>query len=163
MIKKEIAKMLNEQINLELHSGYLYMEFANFYEDINLPGFAHWYTVQAHEEYEHAMRIRKFMIDAGEKVTFTKIAEPGVSFSDAKGPLLEGLKHEQFITQSINKIYEKALSLKDHLSAEMLRWFIVEQGEEETSAQELIDKFELIGGAGSAIYLLDKELGRRED
>lgn len=162
MINKEIAKMLNKQINLELASGYLYLEFGNYYEDKNLSGFAHWYSVQAHEEYEHAQRIRRFLIDAGEKVTFTAIEEPEHAFADTKAPLLEGLKHEQFITASIYKIYEKALSLKDHLTAEFLLWFIKEQGEEETNAQELIDKYEMVGGAGTALYLLDKELGRRE-
>ncbi|MDD4081634.1 MAG: ferritin [Eubacteriales bacterium] len=163
MIKREIAKLLNEQINKELHSGYLYMEFANYYEDSNLQGFAHWFVKQAGEEYEHAMRIRTFLLDAGEKVTFTQLADPGVNFSDPKTPLIEALKHEQFITRSINDIYEKALDLKDHLTANFLQWFIQEQGEEETNAQHLIDKFELSGGSASALYLLDKELGRRED
>ena len=162
MIKKEIAKMLNEQINMELHSGYLYTEFANYYEDNKLSGFAHWYVVQAGEEYGHAMKIRKFLIDAGERVTFSKIEGPVANFKDAKGPLMEGLKHEQMITRSIYDIYEKALELKDHLSADFLRWFIEEQGEEETNAQENIDKFELCGGAGSALYLLDKEMGGRQ-
>ena len=162
MINKEIAKMLNKQINLELSSGYLYMEFANYYDDNKLSGFAGWYKAQAGEEYGHAMKIRSFLIDAGERVSFTKIDGPAVSFKDAKAPLLEGLKHEQFITRSINEIYEKALELKDHLSAEFLLWFIKEQGEEETNAQGLIDKFELCGGTGSALYLLDKELGHRE-
>ncbi len=163
MINKEIAKMLNQQINLELHSGYLYMEFANYYEDNKLSGFAHWYVLQAGEEYGHAMKIRQFMIDAGERVMFTKLEGPAVSFKDAKSPLLEGLKHEQFITRSIYDIYEKALEVKDHLTAEFLHWFIEEQGEEETNAQTNIDKFELSGGTGSALYLLDKEMGGRQE
>ena len=162
MIKKEIAKMLLDQINLELHSGYLYMEFANYYESKNLPGFAHWYVVQAGEEYQHAMKIRHFLIEAGEKVTFSAIADPDKTYKDVKAPLLAGLKHEQFITASIYKIYEKALSLKDHLTANFLQWFIEEQGEEETNAQQNIDKLELVGTTGAALYLLDKEMGTRE-
>jgi ferritin len=162
MIKKETASMLVKQINKELHSGYLYMEFANYYEEKNLPGFAHWYVKQAGEEYEHAMKIRHFLIDAGEKVTLDAIAKPAKDFSDTKAPLLAGLKHEQYITASINEIYEKALEVKDHLTADFLRWFIKEQGEEETNAQQLIDKYEMVGGTGTAIYLLDKELGHRE-
>ncbi len=161
MIKKETASMLVKQINKELHSGYLYMEFANYYEEKNLPGFAHWYVKQAGEEYEHAMKIRHFLIEAGERVTLDAIAEPAKNFSDAKAPLLAGLKHEQYITASINEIYEKALELKDHLTADFLRWFIKEQGEEETNAQQLIDKYEMVGGTGTALYLLDRELGQR--
>ena len=161
MIKKEIAKMLNEQINKELHSGYLYLEFANYYESQNLPGFAKWFVHQAHEEYEHAMKIRGFMIDAGERVTFSPLADTDKEFKDVKAPLVAALKHEQFITDSINKIYEKALSLKDHLTANFLQWFIEEQGEEETNAQNNIDKIELVGTSGTAVYLLDKEMGNR--
>ncbi|NLM86763.1 MAG: ferritin [Clostridiales bacterium] len=163
MITKEIAKMLIEQINLELHSAYIYLEFANYYESQNLPGFAHWYKVQAGEEYEHADRIRHFLIEAGETVTFSPIGDTVKGFKDAMGPLKEGLKHEQFITASINKIYEKAVSLKDHLSANFLQWFIKEQGEEETNAQNNIDKLEMVGLGGTALYLLDKEFARRED
>ncbi len=116
---------------------------------------------QAGEEYEHAMKIRHFLIEAGEKVTLDAIAKPEKDFADTKAPLLAGLKHEQYITASINAIYEKALELKDHLTAEFLRWFIKEQGEEETNAQLIIDKYEMVGGTGTAIYLLDKELGQR--
>lgn len=161
MINKEIAKMLIEQINLELHSGYIYLEFANYFEDKKLPGFAHWYEVQAKEELEHAEKIRKYLINGGVRVTFSPISDTVKEFKDAKAVLEEGLKHEQLITASINKIYEKAQSLKDHLSVEFLRWFIQEQGEEEINAQDNIDKIEMVGTSGSALYLLDKEMGRR--
>ncbi|NLX82289.1 MAG: ferritin [Clostridiales bacterium] len=163
MIHKEIAKMLNDQINLELHSGYLYLEFANYYEENNLPGFAHWYNVQAVEEYEHAMKIRGFLNDCGVRVTFSPIGDTIKEFSDIKAPLIEGLKHEQLITKSIYKIYERALELKDHLTANFLQWFIAEQGEEETNAQVNIDKAKVVGAAGPALYMLDKEMGRRAD
>ena len=162
MIKKETAKLLVKQINKELHSGYLYMEFANYFEEKNLPGFANWYVKQAGEEYGHAMKIRHFLIEAGERVTLDAIAEPDKEFKDTKAPLTAGLKHEQYITTSINEIYEKAVEVKDHLTAEFLRWFIKEQGEEETNAQDLLNKYEMVGGSPQGLYLLDKELARRE-
>lgn len=162
MIHKDIANMLLEQLNMELHSGYLYMEFANYYESENLPGFAHWYMVQAAEEYDHAMRIRNFLIGSGVKVTLKPIADTIKEYKDAKAPLVEGLKHEQMITASINRIYEKALSMKDYLTAEFLRWFITEQGEEETNAQQNIDKAELAGLSGPGLYMLDREMGARQ-
>ena len=164
MIKNEIATMLVEQINKELHSGYLYMEFANFYEEKNFSGFAHWYMVQAGEEYEHAMKIRNFLIEAGQRVTLSAIEEPDKSFREIGDPLYAGLKHEQYITASIYQIYEKALDMHDHLTAEFLKWFIQEQGEEETNAQNLIDRFERIGGkTGRGLHMLDMELSKRED
>lgn len=164
MIHQETARMLVEQINKELYSGYLYMEFANYYEEQNFPGFARWYMLQASEEYEHAMKIRDFLIEAGQRVTLGAIAEPDKAIKEIGDPLYAGLKHEQYITASIYAIYEKALELHDHLTAEFLKWFIKEQGEEETNAQELIDKFELIGGSsGRGLGMLDKELGKREE
>ena len=164
MIKNEIAEMLVEKINKELHSGYLYMEFANFYEEKKFSGFAHWYMVQAGEEYEHAMKIRDFLIEAGQRVSLTAIEEPDKSFRDIGDPLYAGLKHEQYITSSIYQIYEKALGLNDHLTAEFLKWFIQEQGEEETNAQDLIDRFERIGGTtGRGLHMLDRELSKRQD
>lgn len=161
MIKKEIAKMLNEQINKELHSGYLYLEFANYYESKNLPGFAKWFVVQAQEELEHAMKMRTFLINAGEKVTFSPLADTDKNFEDVREPLVAALKHEQYITQSICAIYEKALELKDYFAAHFLQWFIDEQAEEEASAQNNIDKLDMIGPSGSALYMLDKEMGSR--
>ena len=161
MIKKEIAKMLNDQINKELHSGYLYLEFANYYESKNLSGFARWFVGQAHEELEHAMKIRSFLINAGEKVSFSPLADTDKNFNDVKGPLTAALKHEQYITQSIQTIYEKALELKDYFSAHFLQWFIDEQAEEEARAQNNIDKLDMIGSSGSGLYMLDKEMGSR--
>lgn len=161
MIKKEIAKMLNEQINKELHSGYLYLEFANYYESKNLPGFAKWFVAQSNEEMEHAIKMRTFLIKAGEKVTFSPIADTEKDFTDVKGPLVAALKHEQYITQSIYAIYEKALELKDYFSAHFLQWFIDEQAEEEASAQSNIDKLDMIGSSGSGLYMLDREMGSR--
>lgn len=109
------------------------------------------------------LKIRDFLINAGQRVTLGAIDEPDKSVKDIGDPLHAGLKHEQHITASIYKIYEKALELHDHLTAEFLKWFIKEQGEEETNAQELIDKFELIGGSsGRGLHMLDRELTKRE-
>lgn len=164
MIHQETARMLVEQINKELYSGYLYMGIANYYEEKNLSGFARWYMLQAAEEYGHAMKIRDYLIDAGQRVTLGAIAEPDGGFKDIGEPLYAGLKHEQHITASIYSIYEKALELNDHQTAEFLKWFIKEQGEEETNAQGLIDKFELFGGpSGRGLGMFDRELGKRKE
>ncbi len=162
MINQEVAALLVEQINKELHSGYLYLEFANYYEDRKLPGFAHWFVVQAGEEYSHAERIRRFLIDAGQKVTLTAIAEPEKNFTGPREPLEAALKHEQYITASINTILEKAHQNRDHLTAEFLQWFVKEQGEEEKNAQENLDRYDMVGEAGPGLFLLDQGFGRRK-
>ncbi|MDD2561151.1 MAG: ferritin [Eubacteriales bacterium] len=162
MIHQETAIMLVEQINKELYSGYLYMAFANFYEGRKLSGFAHWYMVQAAEEYQHAMKIRSFLIRSGHPVALGAIEKPNTSLNDCGDPLHAALKHEQYITASIETIYGKALEVKDHLTVEFLDWFIMEQAEEEASAQKLIDRFELIGcETGRGLRMLDRELSQR--
>ena len=161
MINQEVAAMLVEQINKELHSGYLYLEFANYYEDRKLPGFAQWFVAQAGEENGHAYKIRRFLIDAGQKVALAAIAEPQHSFTGPREPLEAALKHEQYITASINTILEKAIQTRDFLTAEFLQWFVKEQGEEEMNAQQNLDKFDMVGEAGPGLFLLDMEFGKR--
>ena len=153
---------MNEQITKEFHSAYLYLDFANFYESKGLLGFANWFKIQGKEELDHGMLFYQYLQNNGEKVKFDKIEAPDVEVETFMDPLEESLKQEQFVTDCINMIYREAEGLKDYRSMELLDWFIKEQGEEETSAQELISKMELFGEDSSGLYLLDKECGKRE-
>lgn len=80
MINEKIAKLIIEQVNKELYSGYLYLDFANYYADAGLDGFAHWYEIQAQEERDHAMMMRRYLIDNGVRVTFDAVAKPDKVF-----------------------------------------------------------------------------------
>ena len=105
MLNEKIAKLINTQVNKELYSGYLYLDFANYYADEGLDGFAHWYEVQAQEERDHAMMMRRYLSDNGIKVTFDAIAKPDKKFSNTTDPLKAGYEHEQYVTSLINNIY----------------------------------------------------------
>ena len=145
MLNKKIAELINEQINKELYSGYLYLDFANYYEDEGLEGFAHWYQIQAQEERDHAMMMRRYLIDNGVRVTFGAIAEPDKVFKSLADPLDAGFEHEKYVTSLINNIYAEAFALKDFKTMQFLDWFIKEQGEEEKNAEDMVKKMKLYG------------------
>ena len=131
MLNKKIAELINEQVNKELYSGYLYLDFANYYEDEGLEGFANWYQVQAQEERDHAMMMRRYLIDNGFRVTFGAISKPDKTFKNLSDPLEAGFEHEKYVTSLINNIYSEAFALKDFKTMQFLDWFIKEEGEEE--------------------------------
>ena len=161
MLNEKIAKLINEQVNKELYSGYLYLDFANYYAAERLDGFEHWYEVQAQEERDHAMMMRRYLIDNGVRVTFGAIAKPDKKFADAVGPLKAGYEHEQYVTSLINNIYSTAFETKDFKTMQFLDWFIKEQGEEEKNAEDLLKKMELFGHEAKGLYALNGELGAR--
>ena len=161
MLNKKISTLINEQITKEFYSAYLYLDFANFYENKGLLGFANWFKIQGKEELDHGMLFYQFLQLNGEIVKLETVDAPNITVETFMKPLEESLKHEQFVTDCINKIYREAEILKDYRTMELLDWFIKEQGEEEASAQELISKMELFGDDSSGLYLLDKECGKR--
>ncbi len=161
MLNPEVSKLLNEQINKEFFSAYLYMDMANYYADQSLDGFENWFFVQMQEERDHALLFRKYLLNNGEQVNLTEIAEPEGSYKDFKEPLTQALEHEQFVTASINTIYEAAYRNKDFRTMQFLDWFIKEQGEEEKNAEDNIKKFELFAGDPKGLYMLDNELKSR--
>ncbi len=161
MLNPKIAKLLNEQINREFYSSYLYLDMANYYFDNNLKGFGNWFDIQTQEEYAHAMLFLKYMRNNGEKVTLDTIAAPDVKFTDFKHALSEALEHEYYITKSVNDIYAEAFNLKDFRTMQFLDWFVKEQGEEEQNTEELVKRYEMFGNDPKSLYLLDNELSTR--
>ncbi len=161
MIDKKIAKLINEQVNKEMYSAYLYLDFANYYEAEGLDGFANWYQVQAKEEMDHALMMRRYLIDNGVRVTFDVIDKPDKALKDAEAPLKAGYEHEQYVTSLINNIYAEAFAIKDFKTMQFLDWFIKEQGEEEKNAEDMIRKFELFGHDAKGLYALNQELAAR--
>lgn len=161
MLDKKVVELLNQQVNKEFYSAYLYLDFSNYYSDEGLDGFANWYKIQAQEERDHAMLFVQYLQNNGEKVTLEAIAKPDVELTSAKVVLEEGLKHEQYVTSLIHNIYDAAYSVKDFRTMQFLDWFVKEQGEEEKTAEDLIKKLELFGQDGKGLYMLDSELASR--
>jgi ferritin len=161
MLNKEVVTLLNEQINKEFYSAYLYMDMANYYADQSLSGFENWFFVQMQEERDHAMLFRQYLLNNSEVVTLTVISAPDKKYETFREPLILALEHEEFVTASINNIYEAAYRNKDFRTMQFLDWFIKEQGEEEKNADDNIKKFDLFAGDPKGLYMLDNELKAR--
>ncbi len=158
MLNDKIAAMLNDQINKELYSAYLYLDFANYYADEGLDGFAHWYEVQAQEERDHALMLRRYLINNGHRVVFEAVAKPDKTFKTHLDPLEAGYEHEQYVTSLITGIYHEAFEQKDYRTMQFLDWFIKEQGEEETNADDMVKKYKLYASDAKGLYALNQEL-----
>lgn len=160
-MNEKVLKLLNEQINKEFYSAYLYLDFANYFAKEGLDGFENWYRVQAKEEQDHAMMFYQYLQDNGEDIVFESIKKPDLEKDNHIMVLKKTLQHEKYITASINTIYAAAYEIKDFRTMQMLDWFIKEQGEEEKNASDLITKMELFGGDSKALYMLNNELKTR--
>ena len=161
MMNEKVRELLNQQINKELYSAYLYLDFSNYFEDRGLDGFANWYYVQAQEERDHALLFYDYLHNNSEKVTLGAIDAPALELVELGDPLQEGLKHEQYVTDLIHTIYAAAKEVNDFRTMQFLDWFVKEQGEEEKNANDLITKMELFGSDPRSLYLLDQELAAR--
>ena len=161
MLNKKVADLLNEQINKELYSGYLYLDMNNYFDKRGLSGFTNWYMIQAQEERDHAMLIYKYLQNNDCPITLGAIAKPDKKFKKDMDVLKAGLEHEEYVTASIHTIYDAASKVKDFRTMQFLDWFVKEQGEEETNARDMISKMELFGGDARGLYLLNQELAGR--
>ena len=156
-----VRNLLNQQINKEFYSAYLYLDFSNYFKERGLDGFANWYMIQAQEERDHAMLFYTYLQNENEKVTLEAIDKPDKTFASDMDVLLAGLEHEKYVTSLINDIYGAAYDEKDFRTMQFLDWFVKEQGEEETNANDLITKMELFGQDPRGLYLLNQELMAR--
>lgn len=160
-MNNEVYKVLNEQINKELYSAYLYLSMSAYFSDLGLLGFANWMRVQFQEEQAHGMLIYDFVLNRGEKVLLTAIDAPKTSWNSPLEVMEEVLKHEEYVTSLINNIVAVAENHKDRATMSYMNWFVDEQVEEESNSHDIISKLKLIGEDKSALYLLDKDLQAR--
>ena len=161
MLNQKVADLLNDQINKEFYSAYLYLDMSNYFEAKGLDGFANWYRVQAQEERDHAMLFYQYLQNNDCKVQLKAIAQPDKVFKKDMDVLNAGLEHEEYVTSLINNIYAAAYEVKEFRTMQFLDWFIKEQGEEETNARDMITKMELFGNDSKGLYLLNQELAAR--
>lgn len=157
----KVQNAINEQINAEIFSGYLYLSMAAYFDTEGLPGFANWMKVQAQEEMAHAMKFYNYVFERGGSVTMKAIAQPDTKFKSTLQIAEQTLAHEKIVTGLINDLYELSVKEKDYATESFLKWYIDEQVEEEGSAQEVIDKIKLAGDKGPGLFMLDKEMAVR--
>ena len=161
MLEEKLVRMLNDQINLEWYSAYLYLDISNYYIDRNLNGFGSWYSVQAQEERDHAMLFIKYLQNNDVKIGLQDVKAPELVYPDFRTPAVEALKHEKAVTASINNIYAAAYEQKDFRTMQFLDWFVREQGEEEKNEDDIVKRYDLFGSEPKGLYLLDSELAAR--
>jgi len=161
MLSESMVDALNEQINKEIYSAYLYMSMSAHSTYTGLEGFANWFMVQYQEEMTHAMKIYKYINDQGEKVKLMAVAQPPTDFDSPLDMFEKTLEHEEFVTKSINELVDLAIKENDHATTIFLQWFVTEQIEEESNDNEIIAKLKLVGGEGNGLFMLDKELAQR--
>ena len=162
MINKKIEKAINDQINAELYSSYLYLSMAAYFESINFSGFAQWMHVQAKEETNHAMKFFGYVFEKGGRVTLKAIDGPPTEWKSPLDAFENVLNHEIKVTGLINKLVELARAEKDIATENFLMWFIAEQVEEEASADHIVQMLKKIKDAPQGLFMLDRELGKRE-
>ena len=161
MVNEKVHKLLNQQINKEFYSAYLYLDFSNYFKAQGLDGFANWYMIQAQEERDHALLFYTYLQNENMPVTLDAIAKPDKVLDSDMTVLKAGLEHEEYVTSLINDIYAAAYDVKDFRTMQFLDWFVKEQGEEETNANDMITKMELFGSDPKSLYMLNSELAAR--
>lgn len=157
-MKDEIRNELNLQINREMQSAYNYMGIATWCSEKGYPGSAHWFSMQAKEEMEHALKIYNYLLDRGTSPTLESIGKPKASFEDLRSTFEAALEQEKEIENFLNSISVKAAEAKDHVTLNFLAWFLEEQVEEVASVQTILDQISL---AKDSFFLVDQELGKR--
>ncbi len=161
MAKKSVSQAINDQMAREFAAAYQYLSMAAYFEQQNLPGFAHWMRMQNQEEVDHAMRLFQYLLDRGDSVELHAIAKPPSSWASPLAVMEASLKYEKQVTVAIHKLYALAAEENDYPTQLQLQWFIAEQQEEEKTFGDLIARMKLAGDSGPALLLMDRELGAR--
>jgi len=162
MIKPSLEKALNEQINAEFHSAYLYLSMAAYFHSVNLDGCAHWMDMQYQEEVAHAMKIFAFLNDRGGRIHLTAIDGPEAEWASPLAAFEAAYEHEQYITGRINNLVGLAIKENDYATHTFLQWFVNEQVEEEASVDAIVQSLKMMEGDKRGLFMIDRELGARQ-
>ena len=161
MLSKKLEAALNQQINEEYYSSYIYLAMAAYLEDQNLDGCAHWMQMQAQEEYQHAMKIFDYMVDRGGRVELFEVKAPPKEWDSPLAVFKAALEHEQYMTGNINKLTDLAIGEKDHATSNLMQWYVSEQVEEEAQVEDIVKKLEMMGADGPGLFMIDRDLKTR--
>ncbi|MFC1505426.1 ferritin [Thermodesulfobacteriota bacterium] len=162
MLPDKIQKALNDQLNAELYSAYMYLSMNAYFHSIGLEGFANWMSQQAHEETLHALKFYDFINQRGSRVLLAQVDAPPVQWDSPLAVFEATLRHEQKVTALINDLVELAQAERDHATNIFLQWFVSEQVEEEESVGSVLDQLKLLGDNKSGLFLIDRELAQRQ-
>jgi ferritin len=158
---EKLATAFSEQVTMELSASVTYLQMSAWFDSFDLPGMASWMRIQSGEERLHALRFMDFVLDRGNKLVIGERKKPRADFESPKGVFEAALAQEQTTTRSIRDLYLKATEEKDVESYPLLDWFLTEQVEEESTVQKILGQLGHAGADGSALLMLDRELGAR--
>ena len=162
-ISEKMNEALNDQLNKELYSAYLYLSMAAWAEANNLNGFAHWFKIQAKEELGHAMKFYSFIYERGGRVKLMEVSQPKTDWSSPVEVFEDTLEHEKYVTQRIHNLLKLARDEGDYSTEVFLHWFIDEQVEEEDQARKILETLKMIGDNKAALFAIDRELAKRKE
>jgi ferritin len=162
MINKNISEQLNEQLNFEFYSAYIYLSMSAHFKNTGLNGFSNWMNVQTEEELVHAMGFYHHLLNRGAKVYLKEIKGPATSWQSPLAAFEDVLKHEMLVSGKINLIAKSAVEENDFATSNFLQWYVTEQIEEEANAAEILNQLKMIGEGGQGIFMLDRELAARK-
>jgi ferritin len=161
-LSEKMTKALNDQIQAELYSWYIYLAMASYFDRLNLTGFAHWMQVQAAEEMEHGMKIFQYLPERNASANLQTLDAPPAEWDSPEAAVQAVLDHEKHMTERIYKLVALADTENDYASRLFLDWYVTEQVEEEASVRSILDKMEMLSKAPNGLYLVDRELARRQ-
>jgi ferritin len=161
MLNKRIEQAINEQINFEIYSAYIYLSMSSWFVSKGLNGMANWMEVQAQEEMTHAQKFYKYVMERGGRVLYTTVKGPETEWKSPLNAFEDALNHEMEVTRRINNIVTVALEEKDYATQSFLQWFVDEQVEEEASVSEIMDQLNLTEGHPNGLFMIDRELAQR--
>ena len=161
MLSKKLLGALNQQINDEYYSSYIYQSMVAYFEDLNLDGSAHWMKMQAEEEHLHALKIFNYVVERGGRVELFTIDAPPGEWDSARAAFEAALEHEKLMTEKISKLADLAIEERDHATNNLMQWYVSEQVEEEANVDDILKKLDLMGDTGTGLFLMDRELKSR--
>jgi ferritin len=161
MLKPNVLKALNDQVNAEYHSAYLYLSMSAYADNAGFKGSSNWLWHQAREEMSHASKILRYILDQGGKAEFTDVKAPEGSYKNLQEVFSKVAGHERHIAGLVSAIADIAMQERDHATYHMMLWFIDEQIEEVSTAEDLLNKFNAVGDNPGLLYNLDAVLGQR--
>lgn len=162
MFSNAMEKAINDQIQKELYSAYVYLSMAAYFEANNLTGAASWMRLQHQEEQLHAMKFFDFINDRGGRVLLQAVQQPPTDFASPLAVFEAALAHEQMVSKSIHDLYALAIGENDYPTQAMLQWFINEQVEEEKNASAIVAQLKMIGDSPAGLFMIDQQLGARQ-
>ena len=161
MLSEKVNKALNDQINAELYSAYLYYAMAAYFDDIGLPGAANWMQCQGVEELTHVRKFFAYISDRGGRVTLGAIEAPPEEWASPLAAFEAVYQHEVKVTALINGLVGLARNESDFNTDNFLQWFVAEQVEEESTVDDIVQKLRLVEQSKGGLFMIDRELAAR--